>query len=108
MSRTPSRSLALKDWLRCGRLVVKSKARGSDLLTRYIASAMKRARYRIIEDGQYFGEIPGFQGVWSCERSLDACREVLQEVLEEWLLLKIRDSDPLPKLGRIDLNIKAA
>jgi hypothetical protein len=29
-------------------------------------------------------------GVWANESTLDACREVLQEVLEEWLVLKIR------------------
>jgi hypothetical protein len=34
---------------------------------------------------------------------------VLQEVLEEWLVLKIRDRDPIPRLGRVDLSsMKAA
>ena len=69
---------------------------------------MKRAAYRILEDGQYFGEIPGLQGVWASERQLDTCREVLQEVLEEWLVLKLRDHDSIPKMGRIDLNARAA
>ena len=78
------------------------------LLTRYIQEAMKRAAYKILEDGKYFGEIPSLQGVWACERSLDQCRAVLQEVLEEWLVLKIRDHDPIPKLGRIHLDSKAA
>jgi hypothetical protein len=32
----------------------------------------------------------------------------LQEVLEEWLLLKIRDHDSIPRLGRIGLPLKAA
>jgi predicted RNase H-like HicB family nuclease len=78
------------------------------MLTRYITEAMKRARYRLLDDGQYFGEIPGLQGVWSSERSLDQCRTVLQEVLEEWLFLKIRDKDRIPRMGRIDLHTKAA
>ncbi|WP_353733695.1 hypothetical protein [Syntrophothermus sp.] len=43
-------------------------------------------------------------GVWAKETSLEKCREVLQEVLEEWLVLKLRDRDPLPQLGGIDLN----
>ncbi len=44
-------------------------------------------------------------GVWANENSLEECREVLQEVLEEWLILKLRDHDPLPPLIRgIDLN----
>jgi len=32
------------------------------------------------------------------------CRDVLREVLEEWLILKLRDGDLLPKIGGIDLN----
>jgi predicted RNase H-like HicB family nuclease len=68
---------------------------------------MKRARYKLLEDGAYFGEIPGLPGVWADERTLDKCRSTLQEVLEEWLLLKIRDNDPIPRIGRIALPSKA-
>jgi predicted RNase H-like HicB family nuclease len=78
------------------------------MLTRYIAAAMGKARYRILEDGSYFGEIPGLQGIWANERSLDGCRGVLQEVLEDWLLLKLRDNAPVPKIGRISLSARAA
>ena len=58
------------------------------MLTAYIRAAMQRAQYKIFDDGMYFGEIPGFQGVWASEASLEGCRRVLQEVLEEWLLLR--------------------
>jgi hypothetical protein len=34
------------------------------MLTKYIEAAMRRAGYEKIEDGTYFGTIPGFQGVW--------------------------------------------
>jgi hypothetical protein len=44
------------------------------------------------------------EGVWANEHTLEECREVLQEGLEEWLLLKLRDKDPLPLIGGIDLN----
>jgi len=69
---------------------------------------MKKAVYKILDDGQYFGEIPGLRGVWASGRSLDACRDELQEVLEEWLVLKLRDHDPIPKISGVDLNLKAA
>lgn len=78
------------------------------MLTRYIRQAMSRARYRILEDGSYFGEVPGLGGVWANGRSLERCRAELQEVAEEWLLLKLRDNDPIPKLGRCDLRRAAA
>ena len=57
------------------------------MLTAYIQAAMKRATYKLLEDGASFGEIPGFQGVWASEKTLEGCRASLQEVLEEWLLL---------------------
>ena len=39
---------------------------------------------------------------------IDKCREELQEVLEEWLVLKIRDNDPIPRIGRVGLPQRAA
>jgi len=63
------------------------------MLTVYIGEAMARATYKILEDSTYFGEIPGIPGVWSNEATLEECRKVLQEVLEEWLLLKLRDNE---------------
>jgi predicted RNase H-like HicB family nuclease len=77
------------------------------MLTAYIRAAMGKAQYKILDDGMYFGEIPGFQGVWASEASLEGCRRVLQEVLEEWLLLKLRDDEEVPELEGITLSPKA-
>ena len=57
------------------------------MLTEYIEAAMKKAKYKILEDATYFGEIPDFSGVWADESTLEDCRRVLREVLEDWLLL---------------------
>ena len=57
------------------------------MLSRYISEAMKRARYKTLEDGTHFGRIPGLAGVWANEATAGGCRDVLQEVLEEWLVL---------------------
>lgn len=74
------------------------------MLTRYIHEAMKRARYKSLENGACFGEIPGLAGVWANESTANVCRKVLQEVLEEWLVLKIRDNDPISRIGRVGLS----
>jgi len=66
------------------------------MLTRYIREAMHRARFKTLDNGTYFGAIPGLAGVWADEATVEACRNMLQEVLEEWLILKIRDNDPIP------------
>ena len=67
------------------------------MLTVYIAEAMSRATYKILKDGTYFSEIPGLPGVWSNGVTLEGYRKVLPEVLEEWLLLKLRDNDEIAK-----------
>jgi predicted RNase H-like HicB family nuclease len=74
------------------------------MLTAYIQTAMQQAQYKILEDGSYFGEIPDFQGVWASEQTLEDCRRILQEVLEEWLLLKLRDNEEVPQLKGINLT----
>lgn len=73
------------------------------MLTIYITEAMDRATYKILDDGTYFGEIPALQGVWANEGSLEECRRMLQEVLEEWLILKLRHNEEIPSLGKIVL-----
>jgi len=78
------------------------------VLTAFTEAAMREAKYKILEDGTFFGEIPSCSGVWANEETLEKCRDVLKEVLEEWLILKLRDHDPLPRIGGVDLNAVAA
>ena len=75
------------------------------MLTAYIQSAMRHAKYEILSDGTYYGEIPGFQGVYVDANSLEDCREQLQEVLEGWILLGLRLGHTLPIIDGIDLSI---
>ena len=78
------------------------------MLTAYITAAMARARYRIIDDRTYFGEIPGLPGVWANAKTLEQCRTELQEVLEDWLVVKLRDGDVIPRIGRVQFSRKSA
>ena len=57
------------------------------MLTKYIQAALARARYDLLKDGSYYGEIKLCPGVWAEGNTLEACRAELQEVLEEWLVL---------------------
>lgn len=79
------------------------------MLTRYIRSAMRRARYEILpDDGSYYGEIPGFQGVYANADALEDCRDELEEVLEEWLLLGVSRNLDLPVVDGIALRIRGS
>ena len=59
------------------------------MLKKYIQIAMMRARYKILDDGTFFGNIKGFQGVWANADTLEACRNELEEVLEGWIILSL-------------------
>ncbi len=77
------------------------------MLTKYLQAAMHRAHYEILsDDGTFYGEIPGFQGVYANADTLEACREELEEVLEEWLLFRISRQFSLPSVDGIELTIK--
>ncbi|MGB9700868.1 MAG: type II toxin-antitoxin system HicB family antitoxin [Thermodesulfobacteriota bacterium] len=76
------------------------------MLTEYIQKALQKAQYKILEDETWFAEIPGFQGVWANAKTVEECRQELMEVLEEWLILKIRDQEPIPEIDGFSLKIK--
>ncbi len=73
------------------------------MLTDYIHAALRRAKYEIIENGQYYGEIPGFDGVWASSATLEECRDELRETLEDWLVLGLRMGHSLPVVDGINL-----
>ena len=77
------------------------------MFTAYVNAALKKAHYEILPDGEgYFGKIKDLQGVQANADSLEACREELKEVLEEWILLGIKMGHTIPVINGIDLNVK--
>lgn len=41
----------------------------------YVSNPIRRAHYEILEDdGSYYGEVPGFKGVYANAESLESCR----------------------------------
>jgi predicted RNase H-like HicB family nuclease len=75
------------------------------MLTKYICAAMHQATYEILPDGSFYGEIPGFQGVYANAETLEDCRDQLQEVLEGWMILGLRLGHSLPVVDSIDLAV---
>ncbi|MDQ2805691.1 MAG: type II toxin-antitoxin system HicB family antitoxin [Chloroflexota bacterium] len=67
------------------------------MLTRYIQAAMRHACYEILsDDGTFYGEIPGLQGVYANADTLEVCREQLAEILAEWILIGLAQHAALP------------
>ena len=77
------------------------------ILAEYIEAAMRDADFVIfVEDGTYYGEIYGFQGVWANADTLEECRQQLREVLEGWILLGIELGHEIPVLPSMNLADK--
>jgi predicted RNase H-like HicB family nuclease len=78
------------------------------MLASYLDAAMERAKYEIVEDdGSYWGEIDGLQGVWANASTLEQCRRELREALSDWVAFRLKLSMDIPVLGDCDLSLIA-
>jgi predicted RNase H-like HicB family nuclease len=70
------------------------------MLTTCIRAAMGKARYEILaDDKSYYGEIPGFDGVYANASTLEECRQELESTLEDRILFRVSRSLVLPAAG---------
>jgi predicted RNase H-like HicB family nuclease len=71
------------------------------MITEYIDAAMRRAKFEIIGDEEpYYGEVPELEGVWATGKTLEECRHNLFEVIDGWLVVRLRRGLPVPPLGK--------
>jgi predicted RNase H-like HicB family nuclease len=69
---------------------------------------MRQARYEIVEDdGSFFAGIPPIPGVWANAKTLEACREELESVLEGWVLVSVADHSAIPDIDGNHLEVRA-
>jgi predicted RNase H-like HicB family nuclease len=78
------------------------------MLTKYIEAAMNKARYELLDDGSFYGEIPPCPGVYANAKTLEACRTELKDVLEGWIVLGLRMGHEIPPIGRVRLETDKA
>ena len=75
------------------------------MIFEYCHKAIEKAEYKKLEDGTWFAEISGFRGVWANGKTVEECRNELITVLEEWIILKLRDRDRVPEVNGLKLEI---
>ena len=78
------------------------------MIRRYIDRALERARYTQLEDGSYCAEVRGLRGVIATGQTLEKCRSALQDVLEEWILVRVARGLEVPALGGEKIRIRKA
>jgi predicted RNase H-like HicB family nuclease len=72
------------------------------MLIKYIQTALEHAKYEIIDDEEpYYGEIPELQGVWASGKTLEECRKNLEEVIDEWIIIRLRNGLPIPSIENL-------
>jgi len=88
--------------------IVLTKFIPAQLLDKYRRAVMRKTTQRQLENGTWYAEIGvgGFEGVWANKETLKDCLDELDEVLLDWLFLKIEDEDRnIPIVDDIDLNV---
>lgn len=71
------------------------------MITDYIEAALAEAKYEIIEDEEpYYGEVPTLDGVWATGGTLEECRRNLAEVIDGWLIVRLKKGLPIPPIGQ--------
>jgi predicted RNase H-like HicB family nuclease len=78
------------------------------MIRSYLDEAVRRARYTQLESGSYCGEVRGLRGVIATGETLEACRTTLQEVVEEWVLVRVSRRLDVPALGRVKIRVRKA
>lgn len=76
------------------------------MIFEYCQKAMEKAEYKKLDDNTWFAEISGLGGVWANGKTVEECRKELFTVLEEWIILKLRDDDPIPEIDGFTVQIK--
>ena len=77
------------------------------MISQYIAVALGRAHYELLENGEgFYGSIAELTGVWAQAATLEECREERRSALEDWLLFSLSRQDSVPVMGGIDLAIR--
>ena len=70
------------------------------MLTAYIQAAMRHAHYEMIDDAEtFYGSIALCPGVWATAKTLEDCREELQNVLEDWIVPGVQLSHSIPVIA---------
>ena len=75
------------------------------MIREYIQRAMDSAHYELLpEDKTFYGEIPSCRGVYASGNTLETCRRELEEILEEWLLIRIHRNLEVPEIDGVGIK----
>ncbi|MBI5254096.1 MAG: type II toxin-antitoxin system HicB family antitoxin [Euryarchaeota archaeon] len=69
------------------------------MIPEYIQAALSKAKYEVISDEEpFYGEVPELEGVWAAGKTLEECRRNLSEVIEGWIIVRLKKGLPIPPI----------
>jgi len=68
--------------------------------TEYVHQALEQAVYGKLEDETFAARIPGCPGVVAFGPTLRGCERKLRSTREDWILLGLKPSHPLPAINQ--------
>lgn len=86
----------------------RSGGYNGQVITNYIAAALRRARYQTVDGGLICATVPGLRGVIATATTVESCRTQLAEVIEAWILVRVARGQTVPALGRTSVQVKQA
>lgn len=78
------------------------------MIREYVDEALRRAHYDKLDDGTFCAEVADLQGVLATGATLEACRDQLAEVVEEWVLVRVARGLAVPALDAIEVKVQKA
>jgi predicted RNase H-like HicB family nuclease len=63
----------------------------------FIQQHLAKAKYKMIDNKKtFYGEVSELRGVWATGKTLEECRQELKEVIEGWIILRLKKNLPIP------------
>ena len=78
------------------------------MIIRFLDRALRRAQYRQVDEGTFCATVTGLRGVIATGSSLEACRDHLAEVIEEWVLVRVARGLRVPTLDGVTVEVRKA
>jgi len=77
----------------------------NSMIIQYIETALAHARYDIIDDEEpFYGEVSELPGVWATGKTLEECRRNLMEVIDGWIIVRLRRGLPIPPIDNCTIE----
>lgn len=71
------------------------------ILTEYLERAMEHARVEQLDEASWHAEIPECDGVWAIAEDARKVSSALQQVLEEWMVIRLQRGQGLPPVDGV-------